>query len=323
MDSPDGVVRTPFWPVAIGLRVQVRLEDRLDHQLGGGLRHTVPNGRDAERALTAAGLGNLHPSHRLWPAALRAQVLLQASQPLLTALGFDLLKRYAVHSSRAAVGLRQPVGVLENVPAPDLVPELIEAEVRLLLRFEIKLLLQLSDLFRRCQTHVNRLTLLCLRSVPEGRALGSPGVTRLPRYYGPVRLPVGPALLAEDGGVASSTRRGLPFCTAVSLGRHAVPTTPADRAGASVGCFPARAAFPVSQAGRRPRFPFRGLLRLTARYGLPACSPGFPRTLSRGFCPADYPTAPLVSFHAYRQLHGWAPSSHRVSAPKRRTGILG
>ena len=50
-----------------------------------------------------------------------------------------------------------------------------EAEVRLLLRFEIKLLLQGPDLFRRCQTHVNRLTLLCLRSVPEGRALRSTG----------------------------------------------------------------------------------------------------------------------------------------------------
>ena len=113
--------------------------------------------------------------------------------------------------------------------------------------------------------------------------------------------------------------RGLPFCTAVSLGRHAVPTTPADRAGANVGGFPARAAFPVSQAGRRPRFPLRGLLRLTARYGLPACSPSFPRTLSRGFRPASCPTRLLVSFHAYQQLHGWVPSSHRVSAPKRRT----
>ena len=43
------------------------------------------------------------------------------------------------------------------------------------------------------------------------------------------------------------------------------------------------------------------------------------RTLSRGFRAADYSTAPLVSFHADRQLHRWAPSSHRVSAPKRRT----
>ena len=73
--------------------------------------------------------------------------------------------------------------------------ELIEAEVRLLLRFEIKLLLQISGLSRRFQTHVNRLTLLWLRSAPEGRALGSTGVTRLPCYYGPVRLPAGPPSL--------------------------------------------------------------------------------------------------------------------------------
>ena len=82
---------------------------------------------------------------------------------------------------------------------------------------------------------------------------------------------------------------------------------------------PGSCGLPVSQAGRRPQFHFRGLLRLTARYGLPACSPGFLRTSSRGFREADYPTKPLVSFHAYRQLHRWAPSSHRVSAPKRRT----
>ena len=88
-------------------------------------------------------------------------------------------------------------------------------------------------------------------------------------------------------------------------------------------CFPARAAFPVSQAGRRPRFPLRGLLRLTARYGLPACSPSFPWTLSPGFRPADCSATLLVSFPAYRQLHRWVPSSHRVSAPKRRTEKCG
>src|ERR1035438_2402213 len=40
------------------------------------------------------------------------------------------------------------------------------------------------------------------------------------------------------------------------------------RAGARVGGFPAGAAFPVSQAGRRPRLHFRGLLKLHSRYGL-------------------------------------------------------
>ena len=50
--------------------------------------------------------------------------------------------------------------------------------------------------------------------------------------------------------------------------RRAVPTTPADRAGARVDCFPAHAAFPKSQAGRRPHFTFEacsGFTRVTAR----------------------------------------------------------
>ena len=42
----------------------------------------------------------------------------------------------------------------------------------------------------------------------------------------------------------------------------------------------------------REAFPFEACSGWTARYGLPACSPGFPRTLSRGFRPADYPAAP-------------------------------
>ena len=50
--------------------------------------------------------------------------------------------------------------------------------------------------------------------------------------------------------------------------------------------------------------------------GLP---PSFPWTLSPGFRETDYPATLLVSFPAYRQLHRWDPSSHRVSAPKRRT----
>ncbi len=53
--------------------------------------------------------------------------------------------------------------------------------------------------------------------------------------------------------------------------------------GARVGCFPARAAFPVIQAGRRPRLHFRGLLRIHSRYGLPSLLPHLSWALSRGF----------------------------------------
>jgi hypothetical protein len=49
--------------------------------------------------------------------------------------------------------------------------------------------------------------------------------------------------------------------------------------GACVGCFPARAAFPVIQAGRHPHLHFRGLLRLHSRYGPPDCS-----TARSGLC---------------------------------------
>ena len=51
--------------------------------------------------------------------------------------------------------------------------------------------------------------------------------------------------------------------------RRAVPTTPADRAGALSVASPSRAAFPVMQAGRHPQLHFRGLLRLHSRYGPP------------------------------------------------------
>src|SRR3954453_15996658 len=51
--------------------------------------------------------------------------------------------------------------------------------------------------------------------------------------------------------------------------RRAVPTTPADQAGAHVDCFPAHAAFPKWQEGRHPHCHFRGLLRLHTRYGPP------------------------------------------------------
>jgi hypothetical protein len=43
--------------------------------------------------------------------------------------------------------------------------------------------------------------------------------------------------------------------------------------------FPVRAAFPVSQAGRRPHLHFRGLLRLHSRYGPSDCS-----TAQSGLC---------------------------------------
>jgi hypothetical protein len=68
-----------------------------------------------------------------------------------------------------------------------------------------------------------------------------------------------------------SPRTGLPRLPEPPS-RRAVPTTPADRTGARVDCFPAHAAFPKWQEGRHPHCHFRGLLRLHSRYGPSDCS---------------------------------------------------
>jgi hypothetical protein len=84
--------------------------------------------------------------------------------------------------------------------------------------------------------------------------------------------------------------------------RRAAPTTPADRAGAHVDCFPTHAAFPKWQEGRHPHCHFRGLLRLYSHYGPPDRSAAQRRPLSRGSSPCSYPHKPLVSYRINRQL---------------------
>src|ERR1700674_4496471 len=104
----------------------------------------------------------------------------------------------------------------------------------------------------------------------ELRSLPSTGVTRLQRSYDPVRLPPWPPPFATLRPLPSPLT-GLPRLPEPPFQR-AVPTTPADRAGARVDCFPAHAAFPKWQEGRHPHCHFRGLLRLHSRYGPPDCS---------------------------------------------------
>ncbi len=205
--------------------------------------------------------------------------------------------------------------------------QLIEAEVRLLLRFEIKLLPRISDPFRRCQTHVNRLSCSASEACRKAGPFAPP---RLPGLRAAMALsdsPPGPPSLprtagwrAPPAGVSLSAPRPPWADRPCPLPRRTEP------APVPVASRPVRPSPSLRRAGVRD-FALetwgRGLLGLTARYGPPACSPGFPRTLSRGFRPASDPAKPLVSFYACRQLHERAPSSHGVSAPKRRTEKCG
>ena len=62
--------RAPLRPKPIRRGTEVRLEDRLQHQLRRHLRDSVSDGGDAERPLAAVSLGNVSPQDRL--RAIRA-----------------------------------------------------------------------------------------------------------------------------------------------------------------------------------------------------------------------------------------------------------
>src|SRR6202043_207144 len=118
-----------------------------------------------------------------------------------------------------------------------------------------------------CRLIANHHDLAVFESAPEVRALSSASITRLQRSYDPVRLPPWPPPFATLRPLPSPLT-GLPRLPEPPF-RRAVPTTPADRVGARVDCFPTRAAFPKWPEGRHPHCHFRGLLRLYSRYGPP------------------------------------------------------
>lgn len=82
----------------------------------------------------------------------------------------------------------------------------VEAVSRFVLRLAIQLDLKFPNLTRCCQTHRQSPSLPSFTSTPEVRALSSAGITRPPRSYGPLRLPVRPPPFPATFRVATSAR---------------------------------------------------------------------------------------------------------------------
>ena len=79
----DRVARASFGPVSVPAVLEVRLEDRLQHQFGGGLRHPIAESGNAQRALPASRLRDYHAPHRRGPIRHRGEVLTQSLEPRL------------------------------------------------------------------------------------------------------------------------------------------------------------------------------------------------------------------------------------------------
>ena len=77
----DRIDRAAARAIAKGVVLEVRLEDRLQHDLGGGLNHPVPNRRDAEGTFATPRLRDRRPPHRIGPVRLRHEFLAQAPTP--------------------------------------------------------------------------------------------------------------------------------------------------------------------------------------------------------------------------------------------------
>jgi hypothetical protein len=82
--------------------VEVRLEDRLQHQLERGLDHPVPDGRDPQPALLAAGLWDQPLPHRQRHKSPGLQVGSELGEErLLAPHGRDVVGRLAIYPGRA------------------------------------------------------------------------------------------------------------------------------------------------------------------------------------------------------------------------------
>ncbi|WP_456683317.1 hypothetical protein [Bradyrhizobium sp. S3.14.4] len=108
----DRVHRPASGPVAVGIVLEVDLEDGFDHDLGGSLNHTITNGWNAERTLATIRFRDHHPPHRIRSVRLRDQFRAQARQPGFQALLLDASKRHPIHTRCNRIDAREPIGVV-------------------------------------------------------------------------------------------------------------------------------------------------------------------------------------------------------------------
>ena len=155
------------------------------------------------------------------------------------------------------------------------------------------------------------LTTCCVS--PEPRPLPSTGITRLQRYYGPLRHPKAPGpslagvrLAIVDHAVGLPVLRALPLCTC----RRHYPGAVTGRFVCSLpqSCQPS----PQWQAGRPARRLFRGLLGVHSRCGLHTRAATVIRgSHSKGFNRfVNSTVAPVASGWSYRRV-GLSPTGKR------------
>jgi hypothetical protein len=208
----------------------------------------------------------------------------------------------------------------KNVLSIHLVVQRKEPKARFSLRFGMERRLQLLNT-RRSYQLPNLPFLAASYARLELRSLPSISVTRLRRYYEPLRHPVAPGLsLAGVRLIVVSDRAiGLPVLHRSSPCMHAVATTPAEPLGALFARFPRDNSLPRILSGSASASPFSRLAQrsLTLR---PAYSPSpLQDPLHRRLQPLRYLHDCSDYYRLERQLPGGVRTHCKDRAFARRT----
>jgi hypothetical protein len=135
---------------AVGAVPEVSLEDRLQHQQGGGLHHPIPDCRNPQRAPSAIRLGDGDASYRQRPVGLLAKLFVKFVHELPGAAlrVDDLVDRHSVDPFRTVVGADLFPRGRQYVSPIDPIVQSVESELRLLLGLSVELRPQEREFLR-------------------------------------------------------------------------------------------------------------------------------------------------------------------------------
>ena len=225
----------------------------------------TPNGR-----CFPSGLGIYTRRTGQWSIRSTLQFFRQFVQPSLHPILLDVLEALTVHSCRSAIGFAAFIGKRQNVLPVHLVVQRVETKAGRFLRFVVQRRLQLLNTYWG---------LLGSSPIPPSfvascvsfqlRPLPSTGITRLPRYYGPLRHPIRPGLALTSCQLIPSCdhRWGFPCCVWSPMSacrRH----YPGRIDGTDSLILSIDFGLPRITVGRLLHYPFRGLLSVHSRYSL-------------------------------------------------------
>src|ERR1700674_1415217 len=103
-DVPDRIERASLRTVAIRRLIEVRFENRFEHQRRRGFHDPVSDSWNTKRSLAnAPELRNHPPSDRLRLVACCPDLLSEFTEPAVHAICVDVAKGFPVHTRRAAI----------------------------------------------------------------------------------------------------------------------------------------------------------------------------------------------------------------------------